>query len=226
MSVAPPSKDRDLAQCSLRAWITLALVAIIGLALDLGSKEIAFAKIGPAPVTLDRNTVLELSRSDPTSLSYGVLGHVQPVTVVRNVLDFTLVLNPGAVFGIGPGKRWFFIVFTAIAMTFATLVFARWTRRGDWAAHGAIGLLIAGGLGNFYDRLLYGCVRDFIHPLPGVKFPWGFDPWNARGEVWPYVSNVADAFLIVGIGVLAVYLWRRDARASKPKAEAPAATQA
>jgi len=57
------------------------------------------------------------------------------------------VLNPGAVFGIGPGQRGFFVGFTVLALVFA------WScRQVDDRArpirHAAIGLLIGGGLGN------------------------------------------------------------------------------
>jgi lipoprotein signal peptidase len=56
-----------------------------------------------------------------------------------------------------------------------------------------------------YDRLVYACVRDFIHPLPGVMYPFAWPASFAGKEVWPYVSNVADALLIVGVVMLA---WR------------------
>ncbi|GIW74120.1 MAG: hypothetical protein KatS3mg103_0642 [Phycisphaerales bacterium] len=68
--------------------------------------------------------------------------------------------------------------------------------------------MIAGGLGNLYDRLRFACVRDFLHPLPGVQYPFGIaTPWSGR-ELWPYVSNLADLWLILGVGVLMVYLLR------------------
>ena len=194
------------------AWTVLLVSAVLGIAVDLWSKWLAFEKIAGYPVVVDRDSVLGISATDPRGISALVPRH-ETVTVVPHLLDLTLVLNPGAVFGIGPGKRWFFIGFTAVAMCFAVIMFASWTRARDRWAHMAIGLLVAGGLGNFYDRLAFGCVRDFLHPLPGVKFPWGWDPWGSQGAVWPYVSNIADLWLIIGIGVLAIHLWRRDGHA-------------
>src|SRR5690606_22977848 len=107
------------------------------------------------------------------------------------------------------GQRWFFVGFTAVALAFGLWMFAKWTTASDRAAHIAIGLVISGGLGNLYDRLRFGCVRDFIHPLPNVKFPFGWTPLGPSGEVWPYISNVADLALLIGIGMLLIYLWRR-----------------
>jgi signal peptidase II len=178
------------------------------LAMDLASKSLTFRYLTGAPVVVDRAAVLRASSIDPRTVGMLIPPH-EPVTVVPHVLDLALVLNPGAVFGVGPGQRWFFVVFTALALVFGVYMFARWTRAGDRSAHAAIGLLLAGGLGNLYDRLVYGCVRDFLHPLPGVMFPFGIRPLGANGEVWPYVSNVADLFLIIGICLLLVCLWRK-----------------
>ncbi|GMV25592.1 MAG: hypothetical protein AMXMBFR58_16230 [Phycisphaerae bacterium] len=177
-------------------------MTVLGLAADLASKYWAFARIAPVPVTFSRQDVLEA-----TSLARLIPPH-QPMVVIPNLLEFTLVLNPGAVFGIGAGKRMFFIVVTVAAIAFAGWMFARWTRPERWGAHAAIGLLIAGAVGNLYDRIVYACVRDFIHPLPGVKLPFGWTLPNGSREVWPYVSNVADLFLLIAIGVLLIQSWR------------------
>jgi lipoprotein signal peptidase len=88
-------------------------------------------------------------------------------------------------------------------------MFAAWTKPKDAMAHAAIGLLISGGLGNLYDRIVYACVRDFLHPLPGAVMPFGWRmPLTGGREIWPYVSNIADLWLLVGIGMLMWYLWR------------------
>jgi signal peptidase II len=137
------------------------------------------------------------------------------VTIIPNLLDLTLVLNPGAVFGIGAGKRWFFIPFTAAALGLALWMFATWTRPRDYMAHAAIGLLISGGLGNLHDRIAFACVRDFLHPLPGAVLPFGWTmPMSGSRELWPYVSNFADLWLLVGIGMLMWYLWRTPKKQS------------
>ncbi len=192
---------------STRAWLVLGLTALIGLVADLWSKSYAFAHVAGLPVVIQRRHVLTVS-----DLGYLIPQH-EPVTVVDRVLEFTLVLNPGAVFGIGAGQRWFFVVFTVIACMVAMLLFVRWTRPKDWMAHAGFGLIIAGGIGNLYDRLVFACVRDFIHPFPGVRLPLGLGWPGGTNELWPYVSNVADALLIVGIGMLMIHAWRMPAGA-------------
>ncbi len=191
-----------------RAWTLLLVVTAVGLALDLFSKWWAFASLGPMPVRITREAVLQ-------TRDLGLL--IPPGSrrqVISGLLDLTLVLNPGAVFGMGAGKRLFFIAFTLIAVGFATWMFATWTMAKHRLSHMAIGLILAGGLGNLYDRLVYACVRDFLHPLPGVVLPFGWSwPWGGR-EVWPYVSNIADLWLLIGIGVLMLQLLRTPAPAS------------
>jgi len=189
----------------------LAAVTIGGLVADLWSKHLAFQRVAGEPVLVIREEVLEAR----------YLGDLiplhAPVNVVPGLLDFTLVLNPGAVFGMGAGQRTFFIFFTACAIAFGLWLFGWMTNARERFAHAAVGLLLSGGLGNLYDRLVYGCVRDFIHPLPGVVAPFGVRlPWG--NEIWPWVSNVADLWLIIGIGVLVI----RSIRAPGPAASMPA----
>ncbi|MFN0131125.1 MAG: signal peptidase II [Phycisphaerales bacterium] len=194
-----------------RAWGALVGTLVVGLATDLASKWAAFEWLAAAPVRVSRAEVLEATR---LRLGLGSLIPQPPpkVTIVPSVLDLTLVLNPGAVFGMGAGKRWFFIAFTFGALLLAGWMFAAWTRPRDRLAHVAIALLVSGGLGNLYDRLVYGCVRDFLHPLPGLAFPSGV---LGGREVWPYVSNLADLWLLVGIGLLMWFLWRGTPRGAR-----------
>lgn len=197
------------------AWRVLIVTTLIALVTDLGSKMWAFSSIADRPVHVQREHVMAAG----TDLEHLIPLH-DPVVVISNLLEFKLVLNPGAVFGMGAGKRWFFVVFTMLAIGFATWMFAMWTRPKDRAAHIAIALVLGGGLGNLYDRVVYACVRDFLHPLPGVKLPFGWSfPWGGR-EVWPYVSNLADLWLIVGILILVVYTFRTGSAASAASATA------
>jgi signal peptidase II len=193
---------------SRSAWLVLLLTIALGLGADLATKYIAFAQIAPNPVTLDKQQIERVIATDVRTLQALIPQH-EPVTVIENVLDFQLVLNAGAVFGTGQGKRGFFIGFTIVALVFALYLFARHTSPRERVAHIAVGLVIAGGLGNLYDRLKYACVRDFIHPLPGVEWPF-VETFLGRREIWPYVSNVADALLLIGIFALVVKLWREE----------------
>lgn len=199
------------------AWALILITIVLSVIVDLGSKSWAFEQVAPVPVTVDRARVLWVKENiDPRAITQEIVPPHPPTIVIPNLLHFTLVLNPGAVFGSGAGKRHFFIGFTVIALAFAAWMFSRWTTSKDHLAHLGLGLLIGGGIGNLYDRLVYACVRDFIHPLPGWIWP-KWMPMLSGKEVWPYVSNIADLFLLIGIGFLMIHLWRRDSAAAKSK---------
>lgn len=200
---------------SRRAWTTLLVVTGAALVIDLLTKYWAFMAIADEPVRITRQAVLDAEH--PQLL---IPQGMEAVVVLPRVLEFTLVLNEGAVFGLGAGGRWFFVAFTLLAVSAVLAVFWRLTSPRDHFSHAAIGLLIGGGLGNLYDRARYASVRDFIHPVP---------------DIWPYVSNVADLFLLVGIGGLMICFWRmhpepreaagdskqRTERASEPPGKLP-----
>jgi len=217
-SAPPPLPTADKHGTAWRAraaWITLLVAVIASLAADLATKHLAFRHVAGRPVAVERATVLHASEA---GMGLGVLipAH-EPVVVVPGLLEFTLVLNEGAVFGIGAGWRAAFIALTLVAVGFGVWVFGAWSGPRDRLAHASVGLVLGGGLGNLYDRLVYACVRDFIHPLPGVSLPFRLRwPGSGTNELWPWVSNVADLLLLIGIGVLVVHVWRRGEPQPKP----------
>ncbi len=204
---------------STRAWVWLLGTVAFGVVTDLLSKSIAFSKVAGFPVHVDRDEVLRESNLG------NLIPYHEPVNAIPKLLDFTLVLNPGAVFGIGAGQRWFFVIFTMLAMIVAVMLFAKWTKATDWIAHAGFGMIISGGIGNLYDRLVFGCVRDFIHPLPGMKLPFGLRwPNGGSDEVWPYVSNVADLYLLIGIALLLIFTWKQPDPSKNSKTESDSAS--
>ncbi len=88
-------------------------------------------------------------------------------------------------------------------------------------AHAALGLVIGGGLGNVYDPPALRMRAGTPAPPPRREVPLRLKLMDREGNVWPYVSNIADLLLLVGIGMLLVFLWRRDA-APDAKAADPA----
>lgn len=198
-------------------WAILLACALASIAVDLVSKQWAFANLADDPVTLDREVIIELTKQG-SPLSTVLPAH-EPTVVVSRLLELTLVLNKGAVFGIGAGGRWFFVVFTVAAFAFCLYIFGRWTTRNQWFTHACLGMVMGGGFGNLYDRIMFASVRDFLHPLPGVEYPFGIStPWSGT-EIWPWVSNVADALLIVGIAGVMIHLFRApDPGAAEPPA--------
>ena len=91
------------------AWCVLFLVFIAAVSLDLWSKEWAFRTVAPQPVVL----IYEQVSGNP---GYSLPWHPGVSAIAPDLLDFHLVLNHGAVFGIGQGRGPIFIAFTVLAV--------------------------------------------------------------------------------------------------------------
>ncbi len=213
-SSATASAVRDVAS-HLRLWP----IAVAGLALDLWTKHWAFTHLDPRP-----NEALQ---------------------VIPRLLSFRRTLNDGALFGLGKGLWAVFLVASVLALGFVWYLFSQSTRDRR-SLHVALALILAGALGNLYDRAFVivdvvrtrhgnytgiivretehtvdlgtypdkklvqrfhrdvdgatvkrqGVVRDFIKVEPRFGI-----------ELWPWVFNVADVLLVVGVGLLLLNFW-------------------
>ncbi len=119
------------------------------------------------------------------------LKNAETVTVIPSVLGFTYVENRGAAFGILQGQRWLFLALTGVIMiAILWLVLFGKFRSFRWFTVSAT-LIVAGGIGNFIDRLIHGYVVDFIQ-VQFFEFP---------------VFNVADCFVVVGSVLLLIFFF-------------------
>ena len=104
------------------------------------------------------------------------------VSVIPGVLDLRFLRNPGAAFGVATSLTWL-LSLAAIAVAIAVVVMASRLRNRTWAL--ALGLLLAGAVGNLTDRIFRkpGVLRG--HVVDFLEFPH-----------WP-VFNVADTALTI-----------------------------
>ena len=116
---------------------------------------------------------------------------IAPIQFISPYLTLTNVQNTGAAFSLFQNGRTFFII-VAIIVSALIIYYAPRLPSGDWVSRLALGLQLAGALGNLFDRLRQGFATDFIHlQIPQI----GFD--------WP-VSNVADICIVSGVILLIV----------------------
>ena len=108
------------------------------------------------------------------------------ITVIPNVLDFTLVYNQGIAFGMLQGLG-VWLAPVALAMTgFAYWLYTK--RQPNDKMQALVAILVAGGaIGNVIDRLAMGRVTDFIN----IK-------------IIP-VFNFADASISIGVLTLVFF---------------------
>jgi signal peptidase II len=165
-----------------------------GLAVDLGSKALAWRLLGaPTDGEGGERVLLAGWLRFATSKNFGIVFGI----------NFSEDLGLGAVAG----------GVLTVLLTLATCVLILYlfsgTGRSQRWMHVACGLTLAGALGNLYDRVVFGYVRDFIQ----------FTLHIGERALWPYIFNVADVYLVVGVGVLVfayVFGGRRPAPADEP----------
>lgn len=172
---------------SNRHWIIFIIVSIIALVADLGTKHWAFNMSG-----LKQNTN----------------GTRDMMTVIPDWFDFTLAMNTGAAFSMFRGKFTFFMIISVVA--FLTLIyFVQVCKKDSFFQPTILGLIFAGVAGNFWDRVVYEGVRDFISfhtPPDGFLF---FSHYE-----YP-TFNVADIWICVGAITMAFFFWKAEEDADK-----------
>ncbi|QDU71194.1 signal peptidase II [Mucisphaera calidilacus] len=173
-------------------WLVFAGVALSVFAADMVSKYWAFATVAGIPV-----------RPDPSYPGSGIPEHAS-IAVIPHVLDLHLILNRGAVFGMGQGQQGLFVVVSVLASLFIVWMMSVSSRRA-WLMHVALGLILAGALGNLYDRVMFGAVRDLFWMLPTLG-------------LWPWIFNLADAVLMTGVGLILLMSFRGGQRAEPASA--------
>lgn len=207
-SSPPAQREKGLvpARTCPGAWIVLLSVILAGLALDLWSKREAFEHVADTPVLIDRSQVLSNPAYNP------IPQHDSVIAIPGRLLNFHLVLNSGAVFGIGANQRWFFIIFSVVAVGLAVWIFGwRTDARSRWL-HVGIAMILAGALGNLWDRVVLGRVRDFLHMLPDRTLPFGLTWPSGDPQVWPWIFNVADVLLLAGMAIVLIHMHLEDRR--------------
>ena len=128
-------------------------------------------------------------------------------------LPLTLAFNRGAAFGIriGEDSRWFFVPITVIALVLLGTLLVQ-ARREDYLRSVSLSLVVAGAVGNLYDRVRWSRgVVDFLGPidLGFANFP---------------IFNVADIAITCGAVMLAISFWleeREERRAAEAAAGPP-----
>jgi len=230
-AAANTERPVESAHWHLPSHMRLWLVAVIGLTIDLWSKAWAFTHLDANP---DSSTAM---------------------VIIPHVMTFRRSLNTGALFGLGKGMTPLFIGASVLALGFVLLLFVHSTKDRK-SLHIALGLVLAGALGNLYDRSFaiadvvrysindrtyseackrlpdqdtelaimvgtwpegqykrpvlkesvvsehqQGVVRDFIKMEPK------FTLFGQSIQIWPWVFNIADALLVVGVGLLMLNFW-------------------
>jgi signal peptidase II len=156
-------------------WVLFWSIALGGAAFDLTTKALIFERIGEPPA--------------------------RPVSLVNNVLELHTSYNRGALWGLGRNLPNSSLVFASLSVI-AALAICYWLfvrgAAADLRLTAALGLIMAGALGNCYDRLVLGHVRDFVHfHVDAIGFDCA-------------IFNFADNMLVIGAVVLMLLALRPE----------------
>ncbi len=141
------------------------------------------------------------------------LSYADRIPVIPGFFYITHVRNTGAAFGLFSDApqlyRMIFFISVSLIAVGIIVSFFRKLSPGDRLAALALGLILGGAIGNLIDRIFRQEVIDFLH----------FRLW--RGYSWPDF-NVADAAIVVGVGLLLLELLASEGeqRASASDGEA------
>jgi signal peptidase II len=160
----------------LGRWLVFWAIALGGASFDLAAKSRIFQVIGEPPAP--------------------------SVALVPGILELQTSLNPGALWGFGrtlPHSSDLFAGLSILAgMAICYWLFVRGAA-ASLALTVALGLIMAGALGNCYDRLMFGHVRDFVHfHVDSIGFDCA-------------IFNFADNMLVIGALILVLFALRPEA---------------
>ncbi len=116
---------------------------------------------------------------------------------INSLLNIYLVWNTGIGFGLISLESNVFYHFLTFVILMINLVLIFFLTKSTGSNAYLLALIIGGSLGNFFDRLYYNAVPDFIDIHIG-SFHW-------------FVFNVADVFITIGIiGIIFTELFRNN----------------
>ena len=191
MMPAPPER-RTRPAIPRSRFLLFWAIALAGAGFDLWAKSYFFARLGEPyrrpPLAVIPN-VLELQTSYNTGALWGFMRAVPHSSLIFAMLSIL------AAVGI---CYWLFVVGAAV----------------DRRLTIALALIMAGALGNCYDRLALGHVRDFVHlHIDAINFDCA-------------IFNFADNMLVVGAVALVLLALRPDGEEAAEASTAEPATTA
>ena len=124
------------------------------------------------------------------------------VEVIKNFFNLTYVKNKGAAFGMFSSYTLLISIVSILILIYLLYELFR-NKKEEKINNYSLSLIIGGLLGNLYDRLFLGCVRDF---LDFSLFNMGFA-----------IFNIGDACIVIGclMFILSILLEAKNENSSK-----------
>ena len=117
---------------------------------------------------------------------------------IPSIMSLTYLQNTGAAFSILENQQWLFTIITLLVIGGAIWYLIKNIKGSFWLISG-LTLIIAGGLGNFIDRLRQGFVVDMFQ-VDYINFA---------------VFNVADTYLTFGVLIMLLVIIKEETNGSE-----------
>ena len=117
---------------------------------------------------------------------------------IPSIMSLTYLQNTGAAFSILENQQWLFTIITLVVIGGAIWYLIKNIKGSFWLISG-LTLIIAGGLGNFIDRLRQGFVVDMFQ-VDFINFA---------------VFNVADTYLTFGVLIMLLVIIKEENNGSE-----------
>ena len=111
----------------------------------------------------------------------------ESIEIIKNFFSITLAKNTGGAFSIFSNSTCFLVLVT-IVFAFVLIKFINKEEKLTTFKSLTYAFIIAGMLGNFFDRVVRGYVIDYLH-------------FNIFGYDFP-IFNLADILIVVGVGLM------------------------
>ena len=119
------------------------------------------------------------------------------IEVIKSFFYLTYTNNKGAAFSILTGRR-ILLILVALVVIGVLIYYVRKNKIEGKVNKIALSLVIGGSIGNLIDRILRGAVVDFIDiKIFGYNFP---------------IFNLADTFIVLGVFLLIIEMFRKEHR--------------
>ena len=157
------------------------------------------------------------------NLKLGGMHLGESISVIGNFFRITFTENPGMAFGFDPGSDFKLLIsiFSLVASV-GLLIYLFASRNKSLSLRIAIALILAGALGNVFDRMFYGLIYHYAPLFYGkvVDF-FDFDFFNftlfgRSYDRWP-IFNIADASVTVGVLILLFFYKKHQEDDNKAK---------
>lgn len=118
--------------------------------------------------------------------------------VIKNFFYITYVKNTGAAFSMFASNTKM-VLAISLVITLGIFYYVTKSKKTSGLCGYGYAMILGGALGNLFDRIVYGYVRDFLD--------FRIFGYNMA------IFNLADTFIVLGVVVLMIDTWRnKDVR--------------